>query len=74
MCYVSQSIPTGNTDVNGIHMETGPVQSRGYSFPGSLSFPHRRESIVGGLVPRLRGEDGLERDLDASGDFAQALG
>ena len=41
--------------------------------PALSSFPRRRESIVGGLVPRLRGEDGLGRDLDVGGDFAQAL-
>ena len=60
---------------------------------GQASLPRRRESIVGGLVPRLRGEDelegdstswrgiqrvgerfnGLGRDVDAGGDFVQAL-
>ena len=44
--------------------------------------PRRREFIVGGLVPRLRGEDGgevgrdldgLERYLDVRRDFAQVL-
>ncbi len=58
----------------------GTVQSRGRKLPvhppsprGQASFPRRRESIVDGLVPRLRGEDGSERDLDLGGDFAHAL-
>ena len=53
----------------GDHSTVHPSSSR-----GQASFPRRRESTVGGLVPRLRGEDGLQRDLDVRANVAQALG
>ena len=42
----------------GDHSTVNPTSPR-----GQTSFLRRRESTVGGLVPRLRGEDGLQRDL-----------